>query len=345
MKLLFSFLLIISFFRCQSAIAGNLEVVVVGGGPAGLATAIEAHTQGASVTVIEKRELRSRFQTLFLFDSSLDLLEKWLVLPTEMKAIKLPDNTKVGLVSINNLEMAFEKRIQELGIKKITGEFIGFQGEDTKAIQIEREGKVFTLPYDILVGADGAHSLVRNKIDVQSNRMGEVQAINAMISLPESLGAFDISDPISIKGFFIRKITIPSKSIIFAQRIPATSNAQKSVSEQTLEELARDCNWLLEAKMLEENRADIANFTVLLQQAVTFSHQQKGTILVGDAAAVASFFQGMSANTALKTASIAGEFFMKLQQQNVDAYSFFNQEMNIATDELIQDSKFLFCSN
>ena len=97
--------------------------------------------------------------------------------------------------------------------------------------------------------------------------------------------------------------------------------------------------------MLEENRADIANFTVLLQQAVTFSHQQKGTILVGDAAAVASFFQGMSANTALKTASIAGEFFMKLQQQNVDAYSFFNQEMNIATDELIQDSKFLFCSN
>lgn len=39
-----------------------LSIVIVGGGPAGLATAIVAKEQGAQVTVIEKRASYSREQ-------------------------------------------------------------------------------------------------------------------------------------------------------------------------------------------------------------------------------------------------------------------------------------------
>ena len=96
--------------------------------------------------------------------------------------------------------------------------------------------------------------------------------------------------------------------------------------------------------MIAENKAKMSDsITIVLQQADTFSNKEKGVILVGDAAAVASFFQGMGANSAFKAASIAGDFFMKLQKHDVDAYSSFNLMMKETTDELINDSKFLFC--
>jgi 2-polyprenyl-6-methoxyphenol hydroxylase-like FAD-dependent oxidoreductase len=258
-----------------------------------------------------------------------------------MKTIELPDNTKIGVVKINNLEEGLEKRVDELKIKKIFGEFIEFQGENT--VSITSEGKTLSLPYDILVGADGAHSEVRNKSGIQCKRLGETDAITAFVPFPEPSGGFDISDPIKIKGVFIRKITLPSASIIFVQKIPVSPDVHTGISEQTLEELTRECNWQKETKIIAENKATISeSITVILQQAAIFSNEQKRVILVGDAAAVASYFQGMGANTAFKAASIAGDFFRKIGQHEADAYNVFNQTMKETTDELINDSKYLF---
>ena len=61
------------------------DVLVIGGGPAGLATAIEAADSGAQVTVVEKRKSYSRSQSVFLFDASIKLLEKWKVNIPESK--------------------------------------------------------------------------------------------------------------------------------------------------------------------------------------------------------------------------------------------------------------------
>jgi flavin-dependent dehydrogenase len=63
---------------------------------------------------------------------------------------------------------------------------------------------------------------------------------------------------------------------------------------------------------------------------------------VGDAAASASFFQGMGANTALQTAEIAGRFFQDVKSIDRKRYEDFERAMKEATDALIEDSKFLF---
>ncbi len=319
-----------------------LSVVIVGGGPAGLATAIEAHNQGASVTVIEKRASYAREQTLFLFDSSLCLLEKWDVHLPQMKQIELPDDSRMGIVKINHLEQSLENRVAELKIKKIFGEFLGFQ-EGTRTIFISSNGGVFSLPYDLLVGADGVHSTVRAKCGIECQQMGQAESITTFTPFAESDGEFDISDTIKVQDVFMRKVSLPSTSIIFTQRAPGSADMQETISEQTLEERLKECKWQREAKIVAEGKAKISpNITVFLQQASTFSDERRSVILIGDAAAVGSYLQGMGANTAFKSASIAGRFFKNFQQNERDAYSYFNEQMQKTTDALINDSKYLF---
>ena len=58
--------------------------------------------------------------------------------------------------------------------------------------------------------------------------------------------------------------------------------------------------------------------------------------MIGDAAASASFFEGMGANTGFRAAEIAGCFFA-----NRDELAF-QDEMKRATNFMIQDSLYLF---
>ena len=75
----------------------------------------------------------------------------------------------------------------------------------------------------------------------------------------------------------------------------------------------------------------------------TFSHTDHSALLHRViAAASASFFQGMGANTALTGAAIAGHFLGEVQKDPEAAYDQFNQSMQEATDALIADSAFLF---
>lgn len=350
MKIISYFLFFIISFSSQIAAENSpksLSVVIIGGGPAGLATAIEAHLQGADVTIVEKRNTYSRLQTLFLLDPAMRLLKKWHAIPSQMKVLELTGDIQMGVVKISALEEGLVARVKELGIRKILGEFRDFKEGAVKTILVTCDDKELSLPYDILVGADGAHSVVRERLGIRCTRFGEVQGISAFIPLTQS-SALDISPPMQKRGHFIRRITAPSGSIIFAQRIPGALVQNDKISQSTLEELVQDCNWEKEALVIRENKAKItasinANITVLLQKANTFSDEERGVLLVGDAAAVASFFQGMGANTAFQAASIAGNFFIKLQRHDMDAFSSFNQQMKEATDALINDSKFLFC--
>jgi hypothetical protein len=50
----------------------------------------------------------------------------------------------------------------------------------------------------------------------------------------------------------------------------------------------------------------------------------------------------LGANTALKTARIAGNFFNQLKTDKENAYRCFNKDMKTETDLLIEDSMFLF---
>jgi 2-polyprenyl-6-methoxyphenol hydroxylase-like FAD-dependent oxidoreductase len=339
-KIIFRFvtLLFWSFFPLFAISAKPTSVLVIGGGPAGLATAIEAWENGADVTIVEKRNVYSRPQVVFLLDDSITLLEKWKVDVPKMRIADLRENGKLGFVSINHLEEALARRTAELGIKAINGEFHRL---DQKQAVIKSRGREIHIPYDVLVAADGMHSPVRNELEIPCHCLGKAMGIWTAIIFNDPAEKFEISPAIEKKGFFVRKMSVSQASVIFTQ-----SSVIEKISPKEFAALVRDCGWEREAEAIAESKAKIFDgIEIALQQACTFSSENKSAILVGDAAATASFFQGLGANTAFKTASITGEFFKKLKADDEDAYHFFNQKMKEVTDSLIEDSKFLFSSN
>lgn len=326
----------LSLFAEDKEKINPLSVLVIGGGPAGLATAIEAKANGCSVTVVEKRDSYSRLQWLFLLDSSLKLLENWNVNAPQMRTADLGDESLMGFVQTRHLEEQLEKRAQELGVKKIYGEFQGFRSNQTAVIVTPKKNELI-LSYDIIVGADGSHSNVREALGIEKKCLGTAIGASALIpDYSDGLTAVDISPAIKKEGGFLRRIKVPSASIVFIQ-FPlraSKSDLQKAIKSQ---------GWGKEAKAVGENKAFVlADIDVSLHQAQTFSDEKKSAILVGEAAATASFFQGMGANTALKTAEVAGRFFKEIQAQNKTAFQNFNQAIKETTDAMIEDSAFLF---
>jgi 2-polyprenyl-6-methoxyphenol hydroxylase-like FAD-dependent oxidoreductase len=325
-------------FADKQATVKPLSVVVVGGGPAGLATAIEAHQNGAHVTIVEKRNCYSRLQWLLLSDSSLQLLEKWKVTPPQMRVVADRARGNIGIVQINHLEEPLAEKVRELGIEIIHGEFKELT--DLSTMIVSTPTGALKITYDIIVGADGTHSNVREALAIPTHCMGVARGMGIIITLipyqTHIAEEADISTPIKKDDHFIRRIAVPSTSIIFLQ-------GATEISRKQLEKKAEEAGWHQDASMIAADKGYILdNIEVRLQQAQSFSDENKSAILVGDAAATASFFQGTGANTAFKTAAIAGDFFKNLQEHDETAYPAFNQAMQKTTNWMIEDSRYLF---
>jgi 2-polyprenyl-6-methoxyphenol hydroxylase-like FAD-dependent oxidoreductase len=81
--------IILSFFFLPFLLtaAGSNEsmaVVIIGGGPAGLACAIEAVRNGCDTTIVEKREEYTREQPIVLWNRSLKIMDKWDIFAPEI---------------------------------------------------------------------------------------------------------------------------------------------------------------------------------------------------------------------------------------------------------------------
>lgn len=332
--LFYCFLTLIFCEKIQSS-----EVLIIGGGPTGLATAIEAHKKGAHVTIIEKRASYSRPQFVFLLKSSLDLLESWNVALSHLQVLDF-GGEHMGLVRIKNLEKGLNARIKELRIKKIQGEFRALEKDKKEAI-VAISGENISLPYDFLVAADGVHSKVRDFAGIECECLGQAVGVWTFVPFKDHSRGVDVSPILKKEDYFIRRISVPTGSIIFLQSFTHDTELFAHISLEDLKEKVAKCEWFLEVEKLETEPVIIAdNVSILLQKAKTFSSSQKGVLVLGDAAATASFFHGMGVNTSLQTAVLAGDFFQNSDRQA--AYVDFNHKMEEVTDQLINFSRFLF---
>lgn len=343
MRVFVSLLSSLFFFLSSSFVQGvdkELSVVVIGGGPAGLATAIEAKEKGASVSIIEQRSSYTRQQLLFLFEPSLALLAKWQIKMPSMVVSTLENHQRVGIIEIKELENALANRARELNIPRIQAQFAEIHAP---FIEIDGETETIKIPYDILVGADGLHSQVREKIGIPIVSYGFSNASTAFIPLPYLPEKIKIPAAEIHQDLFIKRLLIPSARIIMIQTSKDSSHLADNIgSPKVYEEIARECGWLEEADLIASGNSVIMGpISVMLQQATTFSDPFKSIILVGDAAATAPFFEAGGANFAFQAASIAGSFIDEIRQKNVTAYQEFNDAMHRAADELIQASQYL----
>jgi 2-polyprenyl-6-methoxyphenol hydroxylase-like FAD-dependent oxidoreductase len=335
------FIFVISFFLVQSCLLifgcttvdHPAHVVVIGGGPAGLATAIEAKLAGASVQVVEKRSEYTRPQRQILVDNSIKLLKKWGVSVDQMKVVQINPDESIAIVSIHVLEECLARRAREMNIEFFQGEFVRLNSDQTISVSSVSNSLV-TLSYDFLVGADGIHSKTREALGIKVNHLGDAKARAVFVPLaPTSKPAFDISQPIKGPSYFISRIKMPVGSIIFMQSFAPIPLEQLKLA------IGKE-GWHDEEVSPELIKAFPVDVT--LQQAKSFSNAKKSALLVGDTAATASFFRGLGTNTALKTAAAAGAFFRTVQEEGNAAYEAFNQAAKLATDAMIQDSLFLF---
>jgi len=322
--------------------SGNPPVVViVGGGPAGLATAMEAYQSGAKVTIIEKRSTYTRNQLLFLTYETIKLLKKWNVNVPSMEELDFQPNLTMGVVRIRDLEEGLNKAVKAVGIDIVLGEFLGFDSVD-KEIIVKTAEKQIAVPYDYLVAADGAHSPVRKAVGINSHCYAIAKGIWTFIQFPERDEGIAISKFITGKNHYIRKITLPFGSIILMQSFIDAATPISKISPEALYQEAIELGWAKEAALIAEGKVVITNdITITFQQVDRFSDEPHAVLIIGDAAATGSFFHGKGVNTAFQTAAIAGRFFRGIRDNHKNVYNDFNSNMKEATDELLNYSRFL----
>lgn len=333
-KVIYLFVLITSLLFIFKKDNKPLQVLIIGGGPTGLAAAIEAKNEGAKVTLVEKRKDYNRQQVLFLGKSAIGLLTKWSIQPKTLSICQARNGSKVGIIKICDLETSLKEKVNQMGVNVISGEFVKANAVEKQAF-IRNEDKLLNLSYDIIIGADGRESAVRKEFNFPLNNFGKASGAIAFIPALEK-AIPDITETLKVGPFFLRKITLENSSIIFMQ----------SSQEYTLEDFSKcvaDLGWSKEAELIQKNKVKIfRGIPVHLQKAENLSNSANEVLLVGDAAATASFFEGMGGNTGFKEASLIGPFIKNFLQDRKEAYLEFNEKMKVLTEELVEASRYLF---
>lgn len=326
-----------SFFITANVFS-SCSVLIIGGGPTGLASAIQAAKKGFDVTIVEKREDYLRSQPIAIANYTLQLLRRWEVFIPEMLTSNLNDEEAIGLLRIKFLEKRLAKKCDELGIKRIYGEFQGFKEE--RVVFIKSSGKEISVPYDLLIAADGSHSSIREALSIEMDLIGHSKG--AYIIIPDFLNSkrnLQFSNVIKQENDFMRVIKAASLMtvITFQSPLEACKNQVTNLLEIR--------GWKKEAEAIEQGYISeiVENIPIEFGRASVFYDEEKAVILLGDAAVSLSFLSGDGLNAALFSTEILGKFLEEFLKNKKKSFLIFNTEMNSFTDFVIKRSLDLFC--
>ena len=83
--------------------------------------------------------------------------------------------------NLPSLKKALGKRAQELGIRRIHGEFISFAPEGSQVIVKGKNGQK-TLFYNLLIGATGAKGVVKKELGIPTYGLGKLLEFLLLLS-------------------------------------------------------------------------------------------------------------------------------------------------------------------
>ncbi len=304
--------------------ANEVDVLIVGGGPVGLALGVQCGRYGVRVRVIDQLPKPSKFsKALALWSSALEALEAMgcsgavIAAGMEVRQIRISaEGAHLAEVDVahevesryplplllpqSETERILTERLRELGIEVERGsELLSFEEESGGVVSqvLGGDGGVETIRSRWLAGCDGAHSTVRHGagIDFLGEAMEETFVL-ADVEIDPAPDEIAVHLDWSGKGVLVLFPVRPGLWRVVANR----RDKKRGAEEPTLEELNEHFANHGREDWTASNPEWLSVFRVSERKAETF---WKGRVmLLGDAAHVHSPAGGQGMNTGIQDA-------------------------------------------
>jgi 2-polyprenyl-6-methoxyphenol hydroxylase-like FAD-dependent oxidoreductase len=165
----------------------QLRVVVVGGGPAGLLSALYAHRSGASVTVLERR---SGYRRRLWFDiangpwgASRSAMRQW-GLDALLDELRLESFPNLSIDTASGIQCRVLERLLAT-VCLLQGVVVRFDARHASVNSAKRRvetsnGESFR--FDVVIGADGTHSRVRSELGIAQFTVPDLHQTSLFVS-------------------------------------------------------------------------------------------------------------------------------------------------------------------